>query len=71
MYWREFIVIMIIGIAISFTSFLLILRQIMETERTKKEIMSIFSILSTEDIKQVYDVCDLYLEHNFLGTGKL
>ena len=62
---------MILGILVSLTAFLLILRQIVETERTKREIMSIFGILSTQDIKQVYDVCDQYLEHNFVGTGKL
>ena len=49
---------MILGILVSLTSFLLILRQIVETERAKLEIMSIFGILSTQDIKQVYDVCD-------------
>ena len=62
---------MILGILVSLIAFLLILRQIVETERTKREIMSIFGILSTQDIKQVYDVCDQYLEHNFMGTGKL
>lgn len=50
-YRQEFMITMILGIAVSLTSFMLILRQIVETERTKREIMSIFTILSTEDIK--------------------
>ena len=50
-YRQEFMITMILGITVSLVSFLLILRQIVETERTKREIMSIFTILSTEDIK--------------------
>lgn len=34
----------------------------MQTERSKQDIMSIFSLLSTQDVKDVYDTCDKYIE---------
>jgi len=38
---------MILGIIVSIASFALVVRQTVETEQTKREIMSIFRLLST------------------------
>lgn len=46
-YRQAFLTTMILGLIVSLTSFVLILRQTVETEQTKREIMSIFRFLST------------------------
>jgi uncharacterized membrane protein len=46
-YRTEFLVTMILGIIVSIASFVLVVRQTVETEQTKREIMSIFRLLST------------------------
>lgn len=40
----------------------LIIYQIAQTERSKQEIMAVFALLNTEDLKRVYDICDDYIE---------
>jgi hypothetical protein len=40
----------------------LTIRAIIRTERGKLDVMKIFSMLSNEDIKRVYDLCDMYLD---------
>jgi hypothetical protein len=48
------------------TLLFLAIRAILRAERGKLDVMKIFSLLSNEDIKRVYDLCDVYLD-NFEG----
>lgn len=51
------------GISLSATLLVIVLRAILKTEKGKQDIMHIFSLLSNDDIKRVYDLCDMYLEN--------
>lgn len=55
-------VIMIIGLIVSLSSLVIIVFQITQKESNKREIMSIFALLSPDDVKCVYDVCDHFIE---------
>lgn len=37
------------------------IHQISQIERSKQEIMSIFGLLSTEDVEKVFKICENYL----------
>lgn len=39
-----------------------VIQQITQTERSKQEIMSIFGLLSTEDVERVFQVCENFLD---------
>ncbi len=54
---------MIVGLCLTGGLLAVILRAIFKTEKGKQDIMRIFSMLSNEDIKRVYDLCDMYLDN--------
>jgi Icc-related predicted phosphoesterase len=61
------LIIMCMGILGSAWLLILTLRATLKIERGKQDIMKIFAMLSNEDIKRVYDLCDMYLD-NFDGN---
>ena len=60
------LIILSLGLLVACTLLFLSIRAILRTERGKLDVMKIFSMLSNEDIKRVYDLCDMYLD-NFDG----
>jgi hypothetical protein len=55
-----------LGLLVACTLLFLAIRAILRAEQGKLDVMKIFSLLSNEDIKRVYDLCDVYLD-NFEG----
>lgn len=53
---------MIIDMLLCTVFLLFILYQITQTEKSKQEIMSVFALLSTDDVMKVYDTCDNYID---------
>ncbi|TNV87875.1 hypothetical protein FGO68_gene16168 [Halteria grandinella] len=57
-----FITIMIVGVLVSAGSLAVIVHQILINQRNKEQIMTIFALISNQQIKAVYDVCDAFID---------
>jgi hypothetical protein len=62
LYVSQFIGLMIAEIVVTTVFICYLIYSIAQSERNKLEIMSVFSILSTEDVKLIYDQCDHYID---------
>ncbi len=57
-----FEILMIFSITLTIVSLVLVSRELYLMTRTKNKILNIFSLLSNEEIKKVYDICDMFLD---------
>ncbi|TNV87908.1 hypothetical protein FGO68_gene2105 [Halteria grandinella] len=69
----NFIAIMLVGILVSFASLGFIVYQIVKNQKNKEKIMSIFALISNDQVKSVYDVCDTFIDrfHSQTSTYEL
>ena len=58
----NFLVIMIVGALLSTLSLILVVYQVLHNEKSKYEIMQVFALINTDDVKRVYDVCDAFID---------
>jgi hypothetical protein len=54
--------ILIIGTALSAFSLFLVIKELIVMQKTKEKILDIFSLLSNDEIKKVYDICDIFID---------
>lgn len=57
-----FEILLIFCITLTIISLVLVSRELYLMTRTKNKILNIFSLLSNEEIKKVYDICDMFLD---------
>lgn len=53
---------MVIGLTVTVFTLGIIIYHVVQTERSKQDIMSIFALLSLQDVKEVYDICDQFID---------
>jgi hypothetical protein len=58
----QFMIIMIVGVIICACAQALIVQKIANTDRSNKEILGIFALLSLEEIDRIYNICDNYID---------
>ncbi|TNV87991.1 hypothetical protein FGO68_gene6408 [Halteria grandinella] len=58
----EFLLIMLAGLALCTTMMVLIIQKIANTDRSNKEILGIFALLSIEEIDRIYGICDKFID---------
>ena len=55
-------ILLILSLSLTATSFFLVLKELFYITRTKNKILNIFSLLSNDEIKKVYDICDMFID---------
>lgn len=53
---------MLIGLMLCTTAMVIIIQKIANTDRSNKEILTIFALLSLEEIDRIYGICDKYID---------
>lgn len=59
------------GLCFTTVSFAVIVYNLVQTERSKREIMTIFAMLSKDDVKLVYDICDGFIDRFDNGEDEM
>jgi hypothetical protein len=55
-------ILLMLSLTLTATSLFLVSKELFTMARTKHKILNIFSLLSNDEIKKVYDICDMFID---------